>query len=116
MDRCSVVDVEDEEEDEEESYVEDDRHSEADTDMPDEEELEDIRWERLGPGRWMIVNSQELAMEAVRNLFGPLNELDAVEEDPREVAARKIQAVLRGNIVRNTHRAAMGLMRLFIQA
>lgn len=79
--------------------------------MPNEEELEDIRWERLGPGRWMIVNSHELAMEGLRGLFGPLNELDAVE-DPQNVAALKIQTVFRGHRVRNTHRAVMALVRL----
>jgi hypothetical protein len=118
MDRCSVIEMEEEEEDEEdddETYAGDDVESQAATDMPDEEELEDIRWERLGPGRWIITTSYELAMEGFRGLFGPLNELDAVEEDPRSVAARKIQAIFRGTQVRNTHKAAMGLMRLFTQ-
>lgn len=104
------ADNEDEEEDDE-TYA--DAESETATDMPDEEELEDIRWERLGPGRWIITTSHEMAMEGVRGLFGPLNELDAVEEDPRDIAARKIQAIFRGTQVRNTHRAVVGLMRLF---
>jgi hypothetical protein len=116
MDRCSVMELDEEEEDDDETYA--DAESETATDMPDEEELEDIRWERLGPGRWVITTSHELAMEGVRNLFGPLNELDAVEQapvvvDPRVVAARKIQAIFRGTQVRNTHKAAVGLMRLF---
>jgi hypothetical protein len=117
MDRCSVMEMEegDEEEDDDETYAEDDAESQAATDMPDEDELEDIRWERLGPGRWIITTSHEMAMEGVRNLFGPLNELDAVEEDPRSVAARKIQAIFRGTQIRNTHAGAVGLMRLFAQ-
>lgn len=105
---------EDEEEDDDETFA--DAESQAATDMPDEEELEDIRWERLGPGRWVITTSHELAMEGVRNLFGPLNELDAVEEDPRDVAARKIQAIFRGTQTRNHHQAAVALMGLFVQA
>ncbi len=116
MDRCSVMELDEEDEEDDETYA--DAESETATDMPDEEELEDIRWERLGPGRWVITTSHELAMEGVRNLFGPLNELDAVEQapvvvDPRVVAARKIQAIFRGTQVRNTHKAAVGLMRLF---
>lgn len=114
LDRCSVVHEDDEEDEDDETYA--DAESETATEMPDEDELEDIRWQRLGPGRWMLINSQEMALEGVRDLFGPLNELDAVEEDPRDVAARKIQAFFRGNEARNTHAAAVGLMRLFMQA
>lgn len=114
MDRCSVVEMAEEEEDEDdETYA--DAESQTATDVPDEEELEDIRWERLGPGRWVITTSHELAMEGFRNLFGPINELDAVEEDPREIAARKIQAIFRGTLIRNKHTAAVALMRLFQQ-
>ncbi len=143
------------------TYV--DAESETATDMPDEEELEDIRWERVGPGRWIITTSQELAMEGFRNLFGPLNNLDVENEEPapafeplssfsegdprrrvvyhwtreegvivplppnyveelerqefvQQEAVRKIQAFFRGNQVRNTHRAAVTLMRLFERA
>lgn len=112
MDRCSVqeYEVDEEEEDDDETYV--DAESEAATDMPDEEELEDIRWERLGPGRWMIVNSQELAMECLRNLFGPLNHLEVEEMTPQEVAVRKIQAIFRGNKTRQTFHAARVLTQL----
>ena len=109
------MEADDEEDEDDETYA--DAESETATDMPDEEELEDIRWERLGPGRWIITTSHEMAMEGVRGLFGPLNELDAVEEevDQEDVAARKIQAIFRGTQVRNTHRAVVGLMRLFHQ-
>lgn len=115
LDRCEVMEADDEEDEDDETYA--DAESETATDMPDEEELEDIRWERLGPGRWIITTSHEMAMEGVRGLFGPLNELDAVEEevDQEDVAARKIQAIFRGTQVRNTHRAVVGLMRLFHQ-
>ena len=104
----------DDDDEDDETYA--DAESETATDMPDEEELEDIRWERLGPGRWIITTSYEMAMEGIRSLFGPLNEFHAVEEDPKEVAARKIQAIFRGTQVRNTHRTAMTLMSLFQQA
>ena len=114
LDRCEVMEPTDDDDEDDESYA--DAESETATDMPDEEELEDIRWERLGPGRWIITTSYEMAMEGIRSLFGPLNEFHAVEEDPKEVAARKIQAIFRGTQVRNTHRTAMTLMSLFQQA
>lgn len=118
-DRCSVIEMEDDdEEDDDETYADDDIESQTASDMPDEEELEDIRWERLGAGRWIITTSYEVAMEGVRSLFGPLNELEIEEkkEAPHDVAARKIQAIVRGTQVRKTHTAAMGLMGLCARA
>ena len=117
MDRCSVMEMDEvdevDEEDDDETYA--DAESEAFTDMPDEEELEDIRWERLGPGRWIITTSHELAMEGVRNLFGPMNELDVERETSQEVAARKIQAIFRGHRQRTTYKAVMNLIQ-FVSA
>jgi hypothetical protein len=77
LDRCEVIE-EDEEEYDDETYA--DEESETASDLPDEDEMGDARWERLGPGRWMLINSQELALENVRGLFGPLNNLD-IEND-----------------------------------
>lgn len=125
MDRCSVVEMDDEgDEDDEDATLEDAESQsagDADDDFPDD--ISDLQWQRIGPGQWLIVSGQEVAYEGVRGLFGPLNELDAVEEDPRDavedtrnVAARKIQAIFRGTQTRNTHVAAVGLMRLFAQA
>lgn len=118
MDRCSVAEGED---DEDEDATLEDAESESAgdedsliDDLPDD--MDDLHWQRIGPGQWLIVSGQEMAFEGVRNLFGPLNELNAFEEDPREVAARKIQAIFRGTQVRNTHKAAVGLMHLFMQA
>lgn len=120
MDRCSVVEMGDDDEDDEDATLEDAESQSADeedslmNDMP--EDLDDLQWQRIGPGQWLIVSGQEVAYEGVRNLFGPLNELDAYEEDPRQVAARKIQAIFRGTQTRNMHVAAVGLIRLFAQA
>lgn len=113
MDRCSLVEMAEDEEDDDETYAEGDAESQTADDMPNDEEMEDIRWERLGPGRWIITTSHELAMEGVRNLFGPLNQLDAKEEDPRDAAVRKIQAIFRGHKTRETFYAARMLMTLF---
>lgn len=111
MDRCSVMEMaEVEEEDDDETYA--DAESEAATDMPDEEEFQDLRWERLGAGRWIITTSHELAMEGVRNLFGPMNELEVEQETSQEVAARKIQAIFRGHRQRSTFKAVTSLMQL----
>lgn len=122
MDRCSVAEVEDDEdatlEDAESESADEDGDPWDDDDMPDD--IDDLQWQRIGPGQWLIVSGQEVAFEGVRNLFGPLNELDAFEDEPREdprvVAARKIQAIFRGTQVRNTHQTAVILMHLFQQA
>ena len=106
MDRCSVAEMDEEEEEEEDDETYADAESEAATDMPEEDELEDIRWVRLGPGRWMIVQAGEMALEGVRGLFGPLNELEVEEMTPQEVAVRKIQAIFRGKKTRDMLNAA----------
>ena len=116
MDRCEVYTVDEEDEDDETFVDYMDAESQAATDMPDEEELEELLWERIAPGQWLIVSGREVAYEGVRNLFGPLNELEVEQENPQEVAARKIQAIFRGSRVRNTHEAAVNLLRLFQQA
>ena len=113
---------EDEEDDDEESYEEDDDEvSEAGSLDEFAERIWDgtLRLERNASGQWVVIDTQEMAFESLRSVFGPLNDLDEqpVEaEDPRIVAARKIQAIFRGNQVRNTHKAAVTLMRLFQQA
>jgi len=112
MDRCSVIELDEEEEDDDFEDEESETASEGDN-----ESVATMRWERIGDGRWMVCSSSSLAHENLRSLFGPLNDLDAEEpEDPRIVAARKIQAIFRGNQVRNTHGAAVNLLRLFQQA
>ncbi len=116
LDRCETVEMEDDEEDDEDYNEEDVESQSIDSEFPDDLAEVDLRWERVGPGRWMIISAPEMALEGVRGLFGPLNELEVEEENPREIAARKIQAIFRGNRVRNTHQAAMALYSLFQQA
>jgi hypothetical protein len=121
LDRCAFEEVE-EEEDDDESYEDD----ESEAASEDEEEGGDypdfnseIRWERLGPGRWIVSNSREMAYESLRSLFGPLNELEVQEETSQEVAARKIQAIFRGYTTRTkveVHTAADMLLYLFNRA
>ena len=112
MDRCSLLLNEDDEDDENMS-ADADAESETitDTDMPNEEEMSNIRWQRMGDGRWMIITSHELAMESVRGLFGPLNELE-LEDDTREIAVRKIQSIVRGHQQRKTYRGLVALLSL----
>jgi len=117
LDRCEVMQGDEEEEEDEDDEYEDDAESQSiDSEFPDDLADVDLRWERVGPGRWMIISAPEMALEGVRGLFGPLNELEVEAENPREVAARKIQAIFRGSQVRNTHQAAITLYRLFQQA
>ncbi len=111
MDRCEIQELDEEEDDE--SY-EDDEESEAASEASDDDSMSDIRWERTGPGRWLVVSSREVAYEGIRSLFGPLNEFEE-EETPVTVAARKIQAIYRGYKVRETHQTqqvVQGLMSL----
>jgi hypothetical protein len=161
LDRTCLLDEasDEEEEDDDESYEEEEQEDE------DIESLNDLareiqqglfRLERQPSGEWVIQNNQELAFDSFRSMFGPLNQLDEVDESPvvqrfslyhwrrdvgiitrpasnrevrfledfvhtnrerdREEAATKIQAFFRGNQVRNTHNAAVALMRLFQQA
>ncbi len=94
-DRAEVVEVEDNE-DEEEDY-EDEGEEDAASVMTDF--TEDIRWERVGPGRWFVLSNSTVAYESLRSLFGPMNELET-EEDHIAAAASKIQALIRGHLVR----------------
>ena len=113
MDRCSIMELDEEEEYDDESYEED-----AASEASDDESMSDIRWERTGPGHWLVISNRELAYEGFRSLFGPLNEFEE-EETPVTVAARKIQAIYRGYKVRDTRQtqqAVQGLMSLAILA
>lgn len=113
MDRCEIFEIEDDEEDDVADDESESIHSEVPDDLDDE-----IRWERVGPGRWMVISCPEMALEGVRSLFGPLNELDFEEEPQQEAdlapiaAAQKIQAVVRGVLVRNTFQTARALVQL----
>ena len=70
-------------------------------------------------GQLLLTPVEQVVMERVRKLFGPLNELDWEPEPPQQIAARKIQAIYRGYKGRSEfemHQAAVSLMRLFQQA
>jgi len=109
LDRCAFdVEEAEEEEDDDETY-EDDSVAEGDDDLPD---FEEVRWERIGPSQWMVTNSREMAYEALRNIFGPMNEFEVEEETSQEVAARKIQAIFRGYKTRETFHVARTLTGL----
>lgn len=116
LDRAVFEDEgEGEQDDDESEYEEDDDES-----VGSDDSSGTMIWVRVAEGRWLVTNQQtqrhETAMASVRDLFGPLNDLDAEPVDPRSEAARKIQAIFRGYQTRNTHQAAMGLYRLFQQA
>ena len=92
-----------------------------------EDEFPNIRWRRVGVGRWIVeddddeeaapdlpeFNPEDHAFWNVRELFGPLNDLEVPPLQAAEQAALKIQSVVRGQIVRNHMRDAslMLLMR-----
>ena len=183
------------EDEDDETYVEEeeDEDSESLNDLAREIQQGLFRLERQPSGEWVIQNNEELALDSFRIMFGPLNQLDEIDESPvqhrfhlyhwnihdgtitrpasnrevqfienqmsslpavpdapfvvmerhydntvqqmvgrvavipatsrehhlnsiRETAAQKIQAFFRGNQARNTHEAAMTLLRLFQQA
>jgi hypothetical protein len=99
LDRCMYEEAtEDEEDDDEESYEEDDDEvSEAGSLDEFAERIWNgsLRLERNAQGQWVIIDTQDMAFDSLRTVFGPLNELD-VEESSEEIAARKIQAIYRG--------------------
>lgn len=115
MDRCAFEEVEEEEDDDDETFEGESENGSDDGEDDDLPDFEEVRWERIGPSQWMVTNSREMAYESLRNLFGPMNELEVQEESPQEVAIRKIQAIFRGRQVRNTHLVALSLMQLVNQ-
>lgn len=74
-----------------------------DDDSEDENEMPNIRWRRVGVGRWIVedeedsdsapdlpeFNSEDHALWNMRDLFGPLNDL---EGEPVEQVANKIRS------------------------
>jgi hypothetical protein len=118
LDRCAYEEVEANDDDDETYEDDEDDISESNSLADFAERLSEgsLRLERNASGQWVVTNVEDLVYDSVRSLFGPLNTLDLEVESPQEIAARKIQAFFRGNEARNTHRAAVALMRLFQQA
>jgi hypothetical protein len=114
MDRCICEMVEEEEEDEseDEDYEEDDEEDVESVGFPDLGSDELFRWERTGPGQWIITSNREMAYESLRCLFGPLNTLEVEQETPAEIAARKIQTIFRGYKNRKVYQGIRALMAL----
>ncbi len=104
LDRFEIAEHvdEDEEEEDDEDYEADDIESQDANSILDEipEDARDLIWERVGEGRWLITSRQDLAYEALRGLFGSSNELQDEPAPAPVVAAQKIQAVIRGHLVR----------------
>lgn len=108
LDRCMCEEVkegdQEEEDEDDESYVDDGEESQDANSILDEipEDARDLLWERVGEGRWLITSRHDLAYEGLRALFGKVNELDADPIAAAPVAASKIQAVFRGHMTRQT--------------
>ncbi len=117
MDRIDVSQVNEDDDDDDESYEDDDETASIHEDANYLAELlmsEDFVVERsANTGQILITPSAEISFNWVRNLFGPLNDLDA-EPVPYASAATKIQAVYRGYKTREIHRAAFTLIRGFL--
>ena len=125
LDRVAFVleEDEDDEESDEESDGESDGESEDDSSltfnndrltemlMGDEWVLE----RNVVSGQLLFTPTIEIAFMQLRNLFGPLNDMD-IQEPSKDVAAKKIQAIYRGYKARTafeSKNAARSLMRLF---
>lgn len=123
MDRCNCEIVEEEEEE----YDDEDDESEDEEDESDSISHEDRLADMLMSDDWVLERNVrtgqllftpaiEVSLMRVRNLFGPLNDLDAGSAPVLDSAAKKIQAVYRGYKVRTTletRKAARSLMDLF---
>lgn len=97
----------------EEEWIDDD-------DDESEDEMPNIRWRRVGVGRWIVedeqddevapdlpeFNPEDHALWNMRDLFGPLNDLEVPPLEAAQQAAIKIQALVRGAHVRNEIRDA----------
>lgn len=120
MDRCEIQALE-EEEDDDETYEDEESETASEADEEDRDvdgrawwdgDLSaDFRWERTGAGQWLITSNRQMAFDSLQALFGPLNQLEAVET-PEEIAAKKIQAIFRGYQDRKVYQGVRSLLRL----
>ena len=121
LDRCNVEG--DDEDDEDDDYS-DDTESEDDNDDDDDlaEMLMSEDWileRNIRTGQFLFTPAAEVSMMLFRNLFGPLNDMDAEPPVTREMAARKIQTVYRAYKARSAfqvQKAARTLLKLFFEA
>ncbi len=113
LDRCMYEEVEDDQDDDDYATEEDAESQDANSILDEiPEDARDLLWERVGEGRWLITSRQDMAYEALRGLFGSHNELDVDPDASTVVAAQKIQAVVRGHLVRQRVGAAQALSTL----
>ena len=114
LDRCAFEEVED---DDDETY-EDAESQTASVDDDDRlaEMLMSDEWileRNVRTGQLLFTPAIEVSLSQVRNLFGPLNDLDAEPTRPiQDTAARKIQAIFRGYKTRETFQAVRALHQL----
>lgn len=113
MDRCEIQKWEEDEEEDEDYEDEDEGEEEEEEErFPDLGSDELFRWERTGPGQWMITSNREMAYESLRCLFSPMNTLEVEQETPAEIAARKIQTIFRGFRERKVYKGVRSLLAL----
>ncbi len=113
------------EDDPDATEVDDDVWEEDDEDDDDEDSgIRTLRWRRVGVGRWIVEDSDDDAPDLpeyeeeahalwnFRDLFGPLNDIELPPTEAAQQAAVKIQALVRGSIVRSNVEDATLMLRL----
>jgi hypothetical protein len=103
----------------EDEWVDDEEEDDESVEMPN------LRWRRVGVGRWVVEDEEDdeapdlpefepenLALWNMRDLFGPLNDLEVPEVEAAHEAAIKIQSLMRGAIARHNVRDATLMLRL----
>jgi hypothetical protein len=123
--RHDLVDHEKIAEDDPEATEVDDDEWEEDDDDEESVEMPNIRWRRVGVGRWIVEDEEDdeapdlpefepenHALWNVRDLFGPLNDMELPVVEAAQQAAVKIQSLVRGAIARNSMRDATLMLRL----
>ncbi len=112
------------EDDPDATEVDDDVWEEDDEDDDEDSGIRTLRWRRVGVGRWIVEDSDDDAPDLpeyeeeahalwnFRDLFGPLNDIDLPPTEAAQQAAVKIQALVRGSIVRSNFEDATLMLRL----
>jgi hypothetical protein len=114
------------EDDPDATEVDDEEWEEDSEGEEEEEDVPALRWRRVGLGRWIVeddddeeaapdlpeFNPHDHALWNLRDLFGPLNDLEVPPVEAAQVAAVKIQALVRGELARNRVRDASLVLHL----